>query len=238
MASWKEYLGDRAFYRKIIAIALPISAQQLITVGVNLMDTVMLSSMGDAQLSASALGGQFINLFQIFCMGLGMGASVLTSRYWGMQELKSLRKAVTIMLRLVIGLSMISPEGLAISPRIPANCLIWSLPEKWDFSAAGLSLIVRETPASIRKGLKELEDAGYIHFIRNREGGKFSGDDCLIFSSPCFDFPNAVKPNAVKPNSVNRQQEIKNKEIKNKEIKKEEDPPAEGKLFPGERIRF
>ena len=90
MASWKEYLGDRAFYRKIIAIALPISAQQLITVGVNLMDTVMLSSMGDAQLSASALGGQFINLFQIFCMGLGMGASVLTSRYWGMQELKSL----------------------------------------------------------------------------------------------------------------------------------------------------
>ena len=117
-------------------------------------------------------------------------------------------------------------------------CLIWSLPEKWDFSAAGLSLIVRETPASIRKGLKELEDAGYIPFIRNREGGKFSGDDCLIFSSPCFDFPNAVKPNAVKPNSVNRQQEIKNKEIKNKEIKKEEDPPAEGKLFPGERIRF
>ena len=116
MASWKEYLGDRAFYRKIIAIALPISAQQLITVGVNLMDTVMLSSMGDAQLSASALGGQFINLFQIFCMGLGMGASVLTSRYWGMQELKSLRKAVTIMLRLVIGLSMIFTLATLFAP--------------------------------------------------------------------------------------------------------------------------
>ena len=116
MASWKEYLGDRAFYRKIIAIALPISAQQLITVGVNLMDTVMLSSMGDAQLSASALGGQFINLFQIFCMGLGMGASVLTSRYWGMQELKSLRKAVTIMLRLVIGLSMIFTLATVFAP--------------------------------------------------------------------------------------------------------------------------
>lgn len=117
-------------------------------------------------------------------------------------------------------------------------CLIWSLPEKWVFSAAGLSVLVRETPASIRKGLKELEDAGYIRFIRNREGGKFSGDDCLIFSSPCCDFPNAVKPNAVKPNSVKRQQEIKNKEIKNKEIKKEEDPPASGREYPGERIIF
>ena len=70
------------------------------------MDTVMLSSMGDAQLSASALGGQFINLFQIFCMGLGMGASVLTARYWGMKELDSLKKAVTIMLRLVLCLSL------------------------------------------------------------------------------------------------------------------------------------
>ena len=48
MADWNDYLGDASFYRKILAIALPISAQQLITVGVNLMDTVMLSSMGDA----------------------------------------------------------------------------------------------------------------------------------------------------------------------------------------------
>ena len=50
MAEWREYLGDKDFYKKIIAIALPISAQQLITVGVNLMDTVMLSFMGDASI--------------------------------------------------------------------------------------------------------------------------------------------------------------------------------------------
>ena len=39
-------------------------------------------------------------------MGLGMGASVLTARYWGMKELDSLKKAVTIMLRLVLCLSL------------------------------------------------------------------------------------------------------------------------------------
>ena len=116
MAGWKDYLGDKAFYKKILAIALPISAQQLITVGVNLMDTVMLSSMGDAQLSASALGGQFINLFQIFCMGLGMGASVLTSRYWGMRELNSLKKAVTIMLRLCIIIGVAFSAATACLP--------------------------------------------------------------------------------------------------------------------------
>lgn len=101
MNGWKKYLGTWDFYAKVFAIAIPISLQSLITVGVNLMDTIMLSSMGDAQLSASSLAGQFINLFQIFCMGIGMGASVLTSRFWGMKEIPSLRKAVTIMLRFV-----------------------------------------------------------------------------------------------------------------------------------------
>lgn len=99
MSKIKEYLGDRQFYSQILRIAIPVSLQQLITVGINLMDTVMLSSMGDAQLSASSLASQFINIFQICCMGLGMGASVLTSRYWGMGEKNSLKQSVTLMLR-------------------------------------------------------------------------------------------------------------------------------------------
>ncbi len=98
----RDYLGDGALYRKMAKIAIPVSLQQLITVGINLMDTIMLSSMGDAQLSASSLAGQFITLFQICCMGIGMGASVLTSRFWGMKDLHSLKKTVTIMLRFLL----------------------------------------------------------------------------------------------------------------------------------------
>ncbi len=100
--AFREYLGSRELYSKMLRIAVPISLQQLITVGINLMDTVMLSSMGDAQLSASSLAGQFITLFQICCMGIGMGASVLTSRFWGMKDLNSLKKTVTVMLRFVL----------------------------------------------------------------------------------------------------------------------------------------
>ena len=63
--SFREYLGDRELYRRMLLIAVPISLQSLITVAINLMDTIMLSSMGDAQLSASTLAGQFINIFMI-----------------------------------------------------------------------------------------------------------------------------------------------------------------------------
>jgi len=98
----RPYLGDREFYRTVLKIAVPISAQSLITVGVNLMDTVMLSDFGNEQLAASSQAGSFISLFQIFCMGIGMGASVLTARYWGMKEIPSLKKAITIMLRFLM----------------------------------------------------------------------------------------------------------------------------------------
>ena len=33
-------------------------------------------------------------------MGVGMGASVLTARFWGMQDKGNLRKSITLMLRL------------------------------------------------------------------------------------------------------------------------------------------
>ena len=114
----KEYLGDKNFYMTILRIAIPVSIQQLITVGINLMDTIMLSSMGDAQLSASSQASQFINLFQIFCMGIGMGASVLTARFWGMQDKNSLRKAVTIMLRMVLGFATVFFLATLFAPQL------------------------------------------------------------------------------------------------------------------------
>lgn len=113
-----ERLNIKELYLDMAKIALPIAAQSLITVGINLADTVMLSSMGDFQLSASSLAGQFINLFMIFCMGIGMGASVLTSRFWGMRDDDSLKKAVTIMLRFCFIFSTVFTVATIVAPEL------------------------------------------------------------------------------------------------------------------------
>lgn len=106
MYSWRAYLGDKKFYTETAWIALPIALQSLITIGVNLIDNIMLGSLGEIPLSASTLAVQFISFYSICCMGLGMGASVLVSRFWGMSNLQSLKKTVTLMLRFtfIIGL--------------------------------------------------------------------------------------------------------------------------------------
>ena len=69
---------DRKFYRNVTGIALPIALQGLITTGVNMMDTVMVGAVGETELSAVSLANSFINVFQILCMGIGMGASGIT----------------------------------------------------------------------------------------------------------------------------------------------------------------
>ena len=90
---------DRKFYRDVVKIALPVAMQSVITTGVNLVDTIMLGSLGETALSASSLANQFITLFTFLRMGVSMGASVLTSRFWGSQDLFSLKKVITVTLR-------------------------------------------------------------------------------------------------------------------------------------------
>ncbi len=103
----KLYVKDKNFYKDVAAISIPIALQSLITTGVNMMDTIMIGAVGQTQLSAVSLANQFINVFHIFCMGIGMGASVLVSRYYGMKDQKSLRNTVVIMVRLCLAMSVL-----------------------------------------------------------------------------------------------------------------------------------
>lgn len=95
-------IKDRKFYYHVVKLVLPVAVQSLITTGINLMDTVMLGSFGELQLSASALANQFVMLFQIFCMGVGCGAAVLTAQYWGSREISKLKQVMTLMYRIAL----------------------------------------------------------------------------------------------------------------------------------------
>ena len=71
-----------------------------------------------------------------------------------------------------------------------------SLPEDWDYTLKGLSLINREKIDAIREAIKELERAGYIVRSRERdEKGRLRGADYVIFEQPHTpDLPTLEKP--------------------------------------------
>ncbi|HIW50936.1 MAG TPA: helix-turn-helix domain-containing protein [Candidatus Blautia intestinavium] len=98
-----------------------------------------------------------------------------------------------------------------------------SLPEDWDFTLKGLSLINREQIDAIRAAVRELEQAGYIVRSRERDGqGRLRGADYLIYEqpqpapdSPTLENPMLEKPTQEKPTQGNPTQ--LNKDISNTE---------------------
>lgn len=97
---------DRTFYKRLVAIAIPVILQNLITTGVNLVDNIMVGQLNEASLGGATQANQFIMLFTFGIMGISMGASVLCSRFFGAQDMTSLKKTITIAMRfgLLLGL--------------------------------------------------------------------------------------------------------------------------------------
>lgn len=107
---WKDMvikMKNKEFYLKTAGLAVPIMLQNMITIGVNMADNIMVGSLGESALSAVALANQFINIYQCSCMGLGQGASIMISRFWGMKDEKALKQTVTITTRLCLLLGVI-----------------------------------------------------------------------------------------------------------------------------------
>ncbi len=97
-----------------------------------------------------------------------------------------------------------------------------SLPEDWDYTLAGLSLINREKIDAIREAVRELENAGYIQRSRERdEKGRLRGTTYVIYEQPPkLDLPTLEKPTLEKPmleNPTQLNKEIQKTNLPNKE---------------------
>ncbi len=109
-----------------------------------------------------------------------------------------------------------------------------SLPEDWDYTLAGLSLINREKIDAIREAVRELERAGYIVRSRERDAkGRLRGAEYVIYEqpqpptsdlptleNPTLDNPTQEKPTLEKPTLENPTQ--LNKDIQRTDLPKKE----------------
>ena len=154
--------STKRFIKTAIIISLPVMFQNAITIGVNMLDTIMLESYGEAQISASSLANDCINLFQFLCMGMGAGAAVLTAQYWGRKDNDHIKTTLSLMFKIAIAVSSIFTVFVAVFAEPIMNIystdevviaygvtyFIWSLP---TFIMMALTLTVSQTLRSMRK---------------------------------------------------------------------------------------
>lgn len=87
----KKLIGDKAFYRRLFALMLPILAQNGITNFVNMLDNVMIGRVGTAEMTGVAVTNQLIFVFNLCIFGAVSGAGIFGAQYYGKGDHQGLK---------------------------------------------------------------------------------------------------------------------------------------------------
>ncbi len=87
----KSLIGTPSFYRNILAISIPVMIQNGITNLVNLLDNVMIGSLGTEALSAVSIVNQFVFIFNLVIFGAASAAGIFTAQYHGYKDNEGVR---------------------------------------------------------------------------------------------------------------------------------------------------
>lgn len=98
----RKIFGGKRYWSAIFAIGIPIAIQNLLTSSFVLVDTLMISSLGDVSLAAVGMAGQWSWLLNLALFGFSSGASVFFSQYYGDKNLKGIKKNYGIVMFFVL----------------------------------------------------------------------------------------------------------------------------------------
>ncbi|MEA4912768.1 MAG: MATE family efflux transporter [Oscillospiraceae bacterium] len=91
---------DRAFYRRARTLAFPLAVQQLLLVGVNALNTLMMGRFGETEMAAVSQASQLYYIFTIIAYGMVSPVGVLVAQYWGKKDAETTRTLFGISFRI------------------------------------------------------------------------------------------------------------------------------------------
>lgn len=108
-----KYIGDKAFYKHLFAVAAPLILQQLITTSVQLVDNVMVGKLGEQAIGAVSVVNQLYFVVILITFGALGGAGIFSAQYFGSKDYDKLRQ--TFRFKLLIGLFIAFLSFIAFS---------------------------------------------------------------------------------------------------------------------------
>lgn len=88
---FQKYLGDRAFYRRVLGVAVPIIIQNGITNFVSLLDNIMVGQVGTVPMSGVSIVNQLLFVFNLCVFGASSGAGIFTAQFHGSGDQEGVR---------------------------------------------------------------------------------------------------------------------------------------------------
>ncbi len=107
---------DKSFYRDFFSVWSVLVLYNVITLGVNLLDNVMVSAYSEAAMAGVSAVNQVQFLFQQLMLGAGDAVVVLGSQYWGQKRTEPIKRFFVGALLLGAGLGLLFFTVSAITP--------------------------------------------------------------------------------------------------------------------------
>ena len=105
---FRKYIGDRAFYRRVIAVVLPIIIQNGITNFVSLLDNIMVGRIGTLPMSGVSIVNQLTFVFNLCIFGASSGAGIFTAQFYGSEDHEGVRHTFRFKLMICSLLSILA----------------------------------------------------------------------------------------------------------------------------------
>lgn len=96
------------FYQKMFRLSIPIIIQGLLSAAVNSADVIMLNYVGQSSISAVSLAANYSNILFMVYNGLGTGAALLCTQYFGRNNIEAIHIIEGIALRFSIIISALT----------------------------------------------------------------------------------------------------------------------------------
>lgn len=94
MIRGSKYIGDRAFYKHALFIAVPMILQNFITNFVSMMDNIMVGRVGTNEMSGVSIANQLFFIFNITVFGAVSGAGIFGTQFFGKKDPEGQRHTV------------------------------------------------------------------------------------------------------------------------------------------------
>ena len=99
----RKFVGDKAFYKRLFAVMIPVLIQNIITNFVSLLDNIMVGQVGTEPMSGVAIVNQLLFVFNLCIFATSSSAGIFTAQFFGKGDNDGIRKTFRLKLWFVLG---------------------------------------------------------------------------------------------------------------------------------------
>ncbi len=103
-----KFIGDKAFYRRVLLLSVPMIVQNAITSFVSFLDNIMVGQIGTEQMSGVAIVNQLLFVFNICIFGGVSGAGIFGTQFFGKGDYAGQKYAFRFKMYAVLAISVLA----------------------------------------------------------------------------------------------------------------------------------